>query len=55
MKVRMDPISIIIVSLLIGWGFNHVTAKSDRQVCQVEEVHNGQKVMVPHYCDEVIK
>lgn len=52
MKLRIDPVSVICISILLTWGFTKFT---DEPVCQVEEVHNGQKVLVPKYCSEVLK
>lgn len=52
MKLRIDPVSVIFISILLTWGFAKFT---DEPVCQVEEVHNGQKVLVPKYCSEVLK
>lgn len=51
MKLRLDPITGIILAVLIGWGWNQATSKP---ICQVEETHNGKTVLVPKYCEDVL-
>lgn len=46
----------LIISLLVGWGFNELTSDlTNEPICQVEEVHKGQKVLVPKYCSELLE
>ncbi|MEZ8238633.1 MULTISPECIES: hypothetical protein [Vibrio] len=51
MKLYIEPISAILLSILLGWGWSKITSEP---ICQVEEVHNEQKVLIPKYCNEVL-
>lgn len=52
MKLRIEPITLILVSILLSWGWSEAT-KEDRVVCQVQEEIKGKTVLVPKYCDEI--
>jgi hypothetical protein len=52
MIVRLEPITAIVVAVLLGWAWNTATAPGP--VCQVQEQHQGKTVLVPHPCDKVL-
>ncbi|HDX8614907.1 TPA: hypothetical protein RQN55_001047 [Aeromonas dhakensis] len=52
MIVRLEPITAIVVAVLLGWAWNTATAPGP--VCQVQEVHQGKTVLVPYPCDKVM-
>ena len=51
MKVNLEPIASIIVSILLAWGWSSLTSEP---ICQVEEIHDNQKVLVPKFCSDVL-
>lgn len=53
MKVRMEPITAIIISVLIGWGWYKVTDPGP--ICQEQEQIDGKTVFVPKPCADLIK
>ncbi|WP_158512869.1 hypothetical protein [Aeromonas veronii] len=52
MIVRLEPITAIVVAVLLGWAWNTATAPGP--VCQVQEVHQGKTILVPRPCAEVL-
>lgn len=50
----MTTIVTIILSVLASWGWSEATTDNE-PICQVEEVHNGQTVLVPKKCNKVFK
>lgn len=53
MIVRLEPITAIVVAVLLGWAWNTATAPGP--VCQVQEVHQGKTILVPRPCAEVLQ
>lgn len=51
MIVRMEPITAIVISVLIGWGWYKVTDPGP--ICQVQEQIQGKTVLVPVPCKEL--
>lgn len=51
MKVRMGPITAIVISVLIGWGWYKVTDPGP--ICQVQEQIDGKTVFVPVACKDL--
>ncbi|MDX1300888.1 hypothetical protein [Photobacterium sp.] len=47
MKVKMDPLTVVIVSILLGWGWTEVTRKP---ICQQEIMKDGVKYTMPVSC-----
>ena len=52
MIVRLEPITAIVVAVLLGWAWNTATAPGP--VCQVQEQHQGKTVLVPRPCADVL-
>ncbi|MBD8514303.1 hypothetical protein L6J37_01770 [Photobacterium sp. WH77] len=50
MKVRLDPIALIVVSILLGWGWTEVTTEP---VCQQEMVQQGVRYTIPIKCSDI--
>ena len=53
MKLKMEPITAIIISVLIGWGWYKVTDPGP--ICQVQEQIDGKTVFVPKPCADLIR
>ena len=51
MKLYMEPITAIIVSVLLGWGWWEVM--DDGPVCYVQEQIEGQTVYRPVPCSDL--
>lgn len=51
MKLKMEPITVIVLSVLIGWGWYKVTDPGP--ICQVQEQIQGKSVLVPIPCKEL--
>ena len=51
MKLRLDPITVVVVSILLGWGWYEIV---DEPICDVKEIHNGKEVLVPYKCVDVL-
>lgn len=52
MILRMEPITAIIVAVILGWGWTQLMHEGP--ICQVQEVHEGKTVLVPKLCSDVI-
>ena len=52
MIVRLEPVTAIVVAVLLGWAWNTATATGP--VCQVQEVHLGKTILVPRPYAEVL-
>jgi glycerate-2-kinase len=54
MKLRIEPITAIVVSILLGWSFNQITSKP---TCEIQTQTADGKVIVEtyyqEYCDEI--
>ncbi|MGF1723093.1 hypothetical protein [Photobacterium nomapromontoriensis] len=50
MKARIDPIAIVIISLLLGWGWTELTSEP---VCEEQEVRDGVTYIIPVECDTI--
>tara|TARA_Y100000588_G_scaffold367345_1_gene433935 strand:- start:3705 stop:3875 length:171 start_codon:yes stop_codon:yes gene_type:complete len=50
MKIKLDPISVIIVSILLGWGWTELTTEP---VCQQEIIKNDVKYTMPVSCSVI--
>ena len=50
MKLRLEPISAIIISILLGWGWHQATNKP---VCYVHETIDNQTVVKPVLCEDI--
>ena len=48
MKARIDPITVVIVSILLGWGWTELTTEP---VCEQEVVREGVTYTIPIKCD----
>ncbi|CZF87169.1 hypothetical protein GMA8713_05227 [Grimontia marina] len=51
MKLRIEPVSAICISILLAWGRAKLT---NEPICQVEEIHKGKTFLVPKYCSDVL-
>lgn len=52
MKLRIDPISLIVISILAGWAWYEAT---NEPVCYVNETVDGKEVIKPVYCKNIYK
>lgn len=52
MKLRIDPVVTVCISILLAWGWAELM---NEPVCQVEETHNGKLVLVPKLCSDVLE
>lgn len=50
MKVRMDPISIVVLSILLGWGWTELTTEP---VCEKQIERDGVMYTIPVQCDTI--
>ncbi|WP_158161250.1 hypothetical protein [Grimontia hollisae] len=50
MKARMDPLTVVIVSILLGWGWTKLTHEP---VCQKHIIKDGVTYEMPVYCDTI--
>lgn len=50
MKLKIDPLSVVIVSILLGWGWTELTTEP---VCQKEVIQNDVKYTIPVNCSVV--
>lgn len=54
MKLRLEPITAIVVSILLGWGFQQAVSKP---TCEIQTQTADGKVVVEtyyqEYCDEI--
>jgi hypothetical protein len=52
MKLMLEPITAIVVAVLLGWGWNEVVT-DDRPICQLE-VSNGEVTYhKPVHCEDL--
>lgn len=52
MRLRLEPITAIIVAVVLGWGWNEAVT-DDRPICQLK-VDNGDLVYYkPVYCEDL--
>ena len=47
MKVRLDPISIVVLSILLGWGWTELTTEP---ICEKQIERNGVMYTIPVKC-----
>ena len=52
MIVHLEPITAIVVAVLLGWAWNTATAPGP--VCQVQEQIDGKTVFVPRPCSDIL-
>lgn len=50
MKTRMEPLTIVIVSILLGWGWTQMT---NEPICYLIEESNEQEVIRPVKCSDL--
>ena len=52
MIVHLEPITAIIIAVLLGWGWAEITDPGP--ICQVQEQHHGKTVLAPQRCTEAL-
>ncbi|MCM0147695.1 hypothetical protein [Photobacterium galatheae] len=50
MKVRLDPIALIVVSIILGWGWTEMTTEP---ICQQEMMQQGVRYTIPIKCSDI--
>lgn len=50
MKARIDPITIVVISILLGWGWTELTHEP---VCEQSVVRQGSEYTIPIHCDTI--
>ncbi|NGZ18021.1 hypothetical protein G6Z94_11790 [Vibrio aestuarianus] len=47
MVLRLDPIAIVILSILMGWGWTELTTEP---ICEKQIERNGEQYIIPIKC-----
>ena len=50
MIVKVDPVTIVILSILLSWGWTEITTEP---ICKEEVIKQGVKYSVPIKCSEI--